>query len=74
VVPTHYQGKHGSSGGGKAQGGGKVALIAPPLVLLRIQRWPGRSSARLIMAVSLSRALPGVRRAGIADARHAAPV
>jgi len=25
------------------------------------------------MAVSLSRALPGVRRAGIADARHAGP-
>jgi hypothetical protein len=34
VVPPHYQGKHGSSGGGKAQGGGKVALLAPPLVSL----------------------------------------
>jgi len=74
VVPPHYQGKHGSSGGGKAQGGGKVGLIAPPLVSLGIQRWPGRASPRLIMAVSLSRALPGVRQAGIADARHAASV
>ncbi|EEW24252.1 hypothetical protein Rsw2DRAFT_2768 [Rhodobacter ferrooxidans] len=59
--------------GGKAQGGAKVALLAPPTVSLRIQRCTGRSLARVSLPVSLSSDRPGARQLEIGAVSHARP-
>jgi len=56
VVSPYYQGKHERQGGGEALSGGKVAAFVPPLVLLAIRRWAGRSSEIAIVTTGPKRA------------------
>jgi hypothetical protein len=44
VVSPGYQGKHDEDGGGEAEGGRKVAMAVPPLVLLGFWRWADQSA------------------------------
>ena len=39
MVSPHYQVKHAGPGGREAEGGGKVAALAPPHVFIAFQRW-----------------------------------